>query len=55
MRKVFGRSSKEDAKLVLLREVVDKWASRRWKLISATKEPGADVILVTWDAFHALG
>jgi hypothetical protein len=43
-----------DPKLVLLREVIDKGASRRWKLISATKEPGANVILVTWDTLHTL-
>ena len=43
-----------DAKLVLLREGIVKGASRRWKLISATRDPSADGILVTWDTFHAL-
>jgi hypothetical protein len=38
-------------KVVLVREVIEKGAIHRWKLISATKEPGADVILVTWDTF----
>ena len=46
---------KEGAKLVLSREVIDKGASRRWKLISATREPGADGILVTRDTFNTLG
>ena len=39
----------EDAAPVLLREVVAEGASRGWKLLSAVKEPGADVLLVTWD------
>ena len=46
---------KENTKLVLSREVIDKGASRRWKLISATREPGADGILMTWDTFHTPG
>lgn len=38
-----------DAASALLREVIDKGASRGWKLISATKDPAADALLVTWD------
>jgi hypothetical protein len=40
---------------VLLHEVIVAGASRRYKLISATKDLSADGILVTWDTFHALG
>ena len=39
----------EDAGRVLLREVLAEGASRGWKLISATKRPESDVLLVTWD------
>ena len=38
---------------VLLREVLAQGASRGWKLISATKEPDGDVLLVTWDTSDA--
>ena len=44
----------EDAGRVLLREVLAQGASRGWKLISATKEPDGDVLLVTWDTSGSL-
>jgi hypothetical protein len=37
-----------------LREVLAQGASRDWKLISATKEPDGDVLLVTWDTSGSL-
>ena len=40
---------------MLLHEVIVAGASRRYKLMSATKDLSADGILVTWDTFHALG
>lgn len=39
----------KDAELVFLRGVIEEGESRGWKLISAIKQPGADVLLVTWD------
>ena len=39
----------EDALPALLREVLAEGASRGWKLMSASKGPEADVLLVTWD------
>ena len=39
----------EEAAAALLREVLVEGASRGWKLISAVKQPKADVLLVTWD------
>ena len=43
----------KDAASALLREVLAEGASRGWKLTSATKEPEADVLLVTWDTSGA--
>ena len=37
-----------------MREVLAQGASRDWKLISATKEPDGDVLLVTWDTSGSL-
>ena len=39
----------EDAASALLREVLAGGASRGWQLISAFKQPEADVLLVTWE------
>ena len=39
----------EDAAPALLREVVAEGASRGWKLLSAVKQPGTEVLLLTWD------
>ena len=36
-------------KLVLLRGIVEKGASRGWRLVSAVKQPGGEALLVTWD------
>ena len=44
----------EEAGWALLREVLAQGASRGWKLISATKEPDGDVLLVTWDTSGSL-
>ena len=45
------RRLKEDAEeeLVLLRRAIDEGASRGWKLLSAIKQPGDDVLVLTWD------
>ena len=42
-------AAEEDAGRAPLREVLAEGKSRGWKLISAVKEPGGDVLLVTWD------
>ena len=42
-------SAEEDAELVLLRGTIDEGSSRGWKLLSALKEPGGDVLVLTWD------
>ena len=41
----------EDAEeeLELLRGAIDEGASRGWKLLSAIKHPGGEVLLLTWD------
>lgn len=38
-----------EAKQDLLRGVVAEGANRGWKLLSVVKEPGAEVLQVTWD------
>jgi len=38
-----------DAKLAFLRKVFEEGKGRGWKLISATREPGGEDLLVTWD------
>ncbi len=38
-----------DAKLVFLRGVIDEGTTRGWKLLSATREPGGDVLSLVWD------
>ncbi|MDP9476217.1 MAG: hypothetical protein M3R38_11150 [Actinomycetota bacterium] len=45
----------KDAELVLLRGVIDEGARRGWKLISAIKQPGDDVLVVTWDTSGSSG
>jgi hypothetical protein len=45
--------AEEDAASALLREVLAEGGSRGWKLISAIKRPGGDVLLVTWDTSGA--
>jgi hypothetical protein len=35
--------------LELLRGTIDEGASRGWKLLSAIKHPGGEVLLLTWD------
>jgi hypothetical protein len=47
-------SAEEDAELVLLRETIDEGSSRGWKLLSAIKEPGREVLLLTWDTSGSL-
>jgi hypothetical protein len=42
-------SAEEDAELVLLRGAIYEGSSRGWKLMSAIKEPGGAVLLLTWD------
>ena len=42
-------SAEEDAELVLLRGAIYEGSSRGWKLLSAIKEPGDDVLVLTWD------
>ena len=39
----------EDAELELLRGAIGGGLSRGWKLLSAIKEPGGAVLLLTWD------
>lgn len=41
----------KDAELLFLRRIIDEGESRGWKLISAVKQPGADVLWVTWDTW----
>jgi hypothetical protein len=43
-----------DSKLAFLREVIGKGESRGWRMISATGQQNADVLLVTWDTQGAL-
>lgn len=38
-----------EEELVLLREAFDEGASRGWKLLSAIKQPGGEVLVLTWD------
>ena len=38
-----------EEELVLLRGAIDEGASRGWKLLSAIKHPGGEVLLLTWD------
>ena len=38
-----------DAKLASLRGAMEGGAARGWRLLSATKPQGADVLLMTWD------
>ena len=45
----------KDAASALLREVLAEGASRGWKLISAIKQPEADVLLVSWDTSGSFG
>ena len=42
-------SAEEDAELVLLRRAIYEGSSRGWKLLSAIKEPGDDVLVLTWE------
>lgn len=44
----------QDAKLAFLRGAIEKGAARGWKMISATRQPSADVLLVTWDTQGSL-
>ena len=44
----------QDAKLAFLRGAIEKGAARGWKMISATKQQSADVLLVTWDTQGSL-
>lgn len=44
----------KDAKLASLRGAMEEGASRGWRLLSATKQHGADVLLVTWDTQGSL-
>ena len=44
----------KDAKLAFLREALEKEAARGWRLISATQQQSAYVLLVTWDTQGAL-
>ena len=46
--------AEKDAASALLREALAEGASRGWRLISAIKEPEADVLLVTWDTSGSL-
>ena len=39
----------KDAKLAFLRGVIGRGESRGWRMISATRQQSADVLLVTWD------
>ncbi len=39
----------QDAKLASLRGAMEEGAARGWRLLIATKQQGADVLLVTWD------
>ncbi len=39
----------QDAKLTFLRGAIGKGAARGWRMVSATRQQGADVLLVTWD------
>ena len=43
-----------EEELVLLREAFDEGASRGWKLLSAIKQPGDDVLVLTWDTLVSL-
>jgi hypothetical protein len=47
-------SAEEDAELVLLRRAIYEGSSRGWKLLSAIKEPGDDVLVLTWDTSGSL-
>jgi len=38
-----------EEELVLLREAFDEGSSRGWKLLSAIKQPGDDVLVLMWD------
>jgi len=38
-----------EEELVLLREAFDEGASRGWKLLSAIKQPGGEMLVLTWD------
>ena len=37
------------SKLAFLREIIGEAESRGWRMISATRQQSADVLLVTWD------
>ncbi len=39
----------KNAKLAFLRGVISRGESRGWRMISATRQQSADVLLVTWD------
>ncbi len=39
----------EEVARVILREVFNERSSRGWKLMSATKEPSGDALLLEWD------
>jgi len=38
-----------EEELVLLRRAIDEGASRDWKLLSAIKQPGGEVLVLTWE------
>jgi hypothetical protein len=44
----------KNAKLAFLRGVMGRGESRGWRMISATRQQSADVLLVTWDTQGAL-
>ena len=39
----------QEAKLASLRGAMEGGVARGWRLLSATKQQGADVLLMTWD------
>jgi hypothetical protein len=39
----------KNAELAFLRGVIGRGESRGWRMISATRQQSADVLLVTWD------
>jgi hypothetical protein len=38
-----------DSAQVILRGVINERSGRGWRLVSATKEPSGDVVLLVWD------
>ena len=44
----------KDAKLAFLRETIENGAARGWRMVSAAKQQGAAVLLVTWDTQGSL-